>query len=263
MLREQRIRMAVNLGPTDDWEQLLGGARLADELGLDAIGVLDHYHTERPDWGWLSGWAMWGALAMQTSTVRLVPMVIDRLNHLPGVLAKEVSVLSRLSGGRFELGIGAGDFFAEQRAWGLPVPNPSERINGLAETVTALQQIWHGEPVSTDGDQVRLTDARCLPTPLQPPRVVVGAGGSRRLITSAVDYADELNVYADDDVITAARAAIDASGRQVALSVYVWDWPDRLDDRLAVWSDLGVDRVFLTVWPPYDVITEIAAHQLG
>ena len=261
MQQSSGIRLAVNLGPTGDWDQLLGGARLADELGLDAIGVLDHYHTGRPDWSWFSGWAMWGALAAQTSQVRLVPMVIDRLNHLPGVLAKEVSVLSRLSDGRFELGIGAGDFFEEQRAWGLPIPDAAARIDGLAETVTALQQVWRGGPVTTTGDHVRLTEARCLPTPIRPPRVVVGTGGSRRLIRSAVDYADELNVFADDKLIMDARSAIDAGGRDVALSVYIWEWPDDLDERLARWSEIGVARVFLTVWPPYDVITVIAARR--
>ena len=110
------------------------------------------------------------------------------------------------------------------------------------------------------GEYIQLTDAMCLPTPLRPPRIVVGVGGSHRLIRSAVTYADEINVYADDRVIAAASEAIGASGRAVDLSVYVWDWPEQLDDRLAAWSRMGVDRVFLTVWPPYDSITDVAAR---
>ena len=99
-MSETGMRLAVNLGPDSEWDQILSGARRADELGLDAVSVFDHYHSERPEWGWLSGWALWGALAANTSRVRLVPMVIDRLNYLPGVLAKEAAVLSHLSGDR-------------------------------------------------------------------------------------------------------------------------------------------------------------------
>lgn len=259
MAQQAGIRIGVNLGPTSDWAQIIGGAQRADELGLDAISLLDHYHSVRPDWGWLSGWAIWGALAASTSRVRLVPMVIDRLNYLPGVLAKEVSVLSHVSGGRFELGIGAGDYFGEQRAWGLPVPDASTRIEALAETITALRRVWTGQPVTMNGEHVRLANAMCLPAPPQAPRIVVGVGRSRRLIASAVTYADEINVYADDEIIAAARDAIDASDRAVALSVYVWDWPEHIDARLAAWSRMGVDRVFPTVWPPYDSIADAAA----
>jgi alkanesulfonate monooxygenase SsuD/methylene tetrahydromethanopterin reductase-like flavin-dependent oxidoreductase (luciferase family) len=261
MSRSTGIRFGVNLGPTPHWDQILAGARLADERGLSAVSLLDHYHSGRPEWGWLSGWSVWGALAASTSRVRLVPMVIDRLNHLPGVLAKEASVLSNVSGGRFELGIGAGDYFVEQRAWGLPVPDARSRIDALAETVAAVRRVWSGQPVTMTGEHVRLTDAMCLPAPLQPPRIVVGVGASRRLIASAAAYADEINVYADDELVAAARDAIDTSDCAVSLSIYVWDWPENLDTRLATWSRMGVERVFLTVWPPYDSITDVAELQ--
>lgn len=253
------LRIGVNLGPGPDWTQTLDAVRRAEDLGLDAVSALDHYHSDREEWGWLSGWAYWGALAVSTSRVCLVPLVIDRLNHLPGVLAKETAVLSQLSAGRFELGIGAGDYFVEQRAWGLPVPDATSRIDAMAETVSALRRIWNGETVTTSGEFINLSGARCRPVPAQSPRVVIGAGSSRSLIRAAVAYADELNVYADDVVVTAAREAIDASGRSVGLSVYVWDWPSQLEKRLADWAELGVERVFLTVWPPYDSMAVAAA----
>lgn len=104
------MRIGVNLGPTGDWPAILAAARLADTSGFDALSFLDHYHAAKLEWPYLCGWSLYGALAMVTSRIHLVPMVIDRLNYLPGVLAKEIATLSIVSAGRFELGIGAGDF---------------------------------------------------------------------------------------------------------------------------------------------------------
>ncbi len=250
------MRIGVNLGPTGDWPAMLAAARQADELGFDAVGFLDHYHAEKLEWPYVCGWSAYGALALATTRIHLVPLVIDRLNYLPGVLAKETATLALLSGGRFELGIGAGDYFEEARAWGLEVPDASARISGLQETVLALREVWRGQKVTFAGAHLRLKDAASTPAPAAPPRVMVGAGSSRRLILSAVAYADEINVYADDDVIRFARQTIDEAQRTVALSVYVWDWPEQLEEKLAAWTALGVERVFLTFWHPFDQLAQ-------
>ncbi|HET7037881.1 MAG TPA: LLM class flavin-dependent oxidoreductase [Thermomicrobiaceae bacterium] len=248
------MRIGVNLGPTADWAALLTAARTADALGYDALGLLDHYHAPNPAWRYLGGWSIYGAIAVTTSRIRLVPLVIDRLNYLPGILAREAAALALLSGGRFELGIGAGDFFEEARAWGVPVPDAPARVTGLRETVLALRRLWSGEVVRFQGQELRLLGAAGATLPPVPPRIVVGAGRSRRLIRSAVAYADEINIYADDDLIGYARDQIDASGRSVGLSTYVWDWPDDIASALARWERQGVERVFLTFWHPFDTL---------
>ncbi len=250
------MRIGVNLGPNGDWPAIIVAAQIADKSGFDALSFLDHYHTEKLEWPYISGWSAFGALAMVTSQIRLVPMVIDRLNYLPGVLAKEITTLSIASAGRFELGIGAGDFFEEAQAWGIEVPDASARIMGLKETVTILRRIWQGEKVTFEGEQFHLVNAASTPVPPKPIHVVVGAGSSRRLIRSAIEYADEINVYADDDIIRFARQEINAANRVVNLSVYVWDWPEDISMKLALWEQLGVERVFLTFWHPFDKITE-------
>jgi len=248
------MRIAVNIGPTADWPAMLAAARTAEAGGFDALGFLDHYHAPKLEWPYLCGWSVYGALATHTTRIHLVPMVIDRLNYLPGVLAKETSALSFLSNGRFELGIGAGDFFEEATAWGLHVPDAATRIAGLKETILVLRRIWTGEFVNFEGEQIHLANAACTPAPTTPPRIVVGAGSSRRLIRSAVEYADEINVYATEEIIRFARQEIEASGRAVALSVYVWDWPEDIAASLAAWEQLGVERTFLTFWHPFDGI---------
>lgn len=153
------MRIGVNLGPTGDWSAMLEAAKEADNLGFDAVGFLDHYHTDKLEWPYLCGWSAYGALAMTTSRIHLVPLMIDRLNYLPGVLAKETSTLSIVSAGRFELGIGAGDYFEEARAWGTEVPGASARIAGLKETITVLRSIWKGEQLTFEGEQLHLKNA--------------------------------------------------------------------------------------------------------
>jgi alkanesulfonate monooxygenase SsuD/methylene tetrahydromethanopterin reductase-like flavin-dependent oxidoreductase (luciferase family) len=252
------MRIGVNIGPTGDWPAMLAVTQAADAHGFDAISFLDHYHTDKLEWPYICGWSAYGALAMATSRIHLVPMVIDRLNYLPGVLAKETSVLSILSTGRFELGIGAGDYFEEAQAWGLTVPDASARITGLKETITVLRQIWKGEKVTFEGEQLHLKNAASTPIPPAPPRVVIGAGRSRRLIQSAVDYADEINVYADEDLIRFARQEIEASHRAVTLSVFLWDWLEDIEEKLAAWEKLGVERTFVTFWHPFDQLDRVA-----
>jgi len=244
------MRIGVNLQPSGDWSEMLATAQAAEASGFDAIGFLDHYHTEKLEWPYISGWSAYGALAMVTSRIHLVPMVIDRLNHLPGVLAKESSTLSIISQGRFELGIGAGDYFEEARAWGTVVPNATARISGLQETITVLRRIWSGERVTFAGEHLNLQNAASTPVPATPPRVVVGAGKSRQLIRSAIGYADEINVYAEDEIIQFAHQEIASSSRPITLSVYVWDWPENIGDKLVAWEKLGVERTFLTFWRP-------------
>ncbi|GAC1391276.1 MAG: hypothetical protein NVSMB38_11290 [Ktedonobacteraceae bacterium] len=145
----------------------------------------------------------------------------------------------------------------EARAWGLEVPDAPARIAGLKETVTILRYIWRGEQVTFEGKHLHLVNAASTPLPPAPIRVVVGAGSSRQLIRSAVEYADEINVYANDDVIRFARREIEASHRVIGLSVYVWDWLEDISTKLAAWEQLGVDRTFITVWHPFDKIPEM------
>ncbi len=250
------MKIAVNIGPTGDWSAMLAAARAAESYGFDAVGTLDHYHAEQLEWSFISGWSAYGALAMATSRIKLTPMVIDHMNYLPGVIAKETATLSWVSNGRFELGIGAGDYFEEARAWGTPVPDASTRVSMLQETITALRMIWQGERVNFDGQHLHLKNAASTPIPIAMPRVVVGAGSSRRLIRSALTYADEINVYGDDELIRFALDEIAAAQRPIALSAFVWDWPEKIEEKLANWRQLGVQRTFLTFWPPFDGIPQ-------
>jgi alkanesulfonate monooxygenase SsuD/methylene tetrahydromethanopterin reductase-like flavin-dependent oxidoreductase (luciferase family) len=247
----ETIRTGVTFGPTGDWDGVVRAAILAEELGLDAVGFWDHYHSIQPEWALTCGWSAYGFIAARTSRIKLTPMVLCRPNHLLGVLAKESSILQIASGGRFELGVGAGDFEGEFTAWNVHFPDVGERLAALEESVQALRQIWQGELVTLNGETVRLINAACTPTAPTPPRVVIGAGDSRRLIARAVSYADEINVYGREEIVAFASSTIAASGRHVALSVFAerpdGQIPADLTQDISRWASYGVSRYFLTL----------------
>ncbi|MDQ3855552.1 MAG: LLM class flavin-dependent oxidoreductase [Chloroflexota bacterium] len=253
------MRLAVTLMPTGDWAAILSAARIADVGGLDAVGLWDHFHSQQPEEQLVGGWSAYGALAAATERIRLTPLVLDRLNHTLQGLAKESASLSIISGGRLELGIGAGGWRGEHEAWGQPFPGAGERVKALEETVLALRELWSGEPVSFEGEYIRLHRAACRPAPPHPPWVVVGASASRRLIRSAVTYADELNVDSDPSVLSFASQEIQASGRKVALSViaYWMEWPRDAAGELRQLEEQGVERVFVNLAHPFDLLPRL------
>jgi alkanesulfonate monooxygenase SsuD/methylene tetrahydromethanopterin reductase-like flavin-dependent oxidoreductase (luciferase family) len=243
------MRVGAILSPVGSWPTILEAAKIADAGGLDAVGFWDHYHSEKPEWAYVCGWSAYGMLAAATQRIKLTPMVICRLNYTLGVLAKESAILAIGSGGRFELGIGAGDYPIEYSAWHQPFPDAATRVELLAETIVALRQIWQGGAVTYTGAHVQLTDAACTPVPAQPPRVVAGVGGSQRMIRSAVAYADELNLYSDPELVKFAQAEIAKAGRAIDYSVYLhWEkWPDDPRGELARWEALGASRALVCV----------------
>ena len=245
------MRLGAVLSPMSKWEGVVEAARLADELGFDAIGLWGHYHSAQPEWAYISGWSAYGALASMTRRVRLVPMVLNNLHYQPGVLAKESSLLALASGDRFELGIGAGDWPESYAAWGERFPDRRERVDRLGETLTVLRRLWTGERVTFDGGHVRLRDACCTPAPPRPPRVIVGVGNSLSAARATVEVADELNIYAETNTLAGVRDVVAASGRQVDVSIFfAWEWDNWPADPLAElgsWRSQGVGRAFVSL----------------
>ncbi len=245
------MRIGAIISPVADWTSLLEAAILADELGLDALGLWDHYHSEKPEWAYVSGWSAHAALAQATSRIRITPAVLNTLHYELGVLAKESATLSLISGGRFEMAVGAGDWPASFEAWGQRFPDRDERIARFAETMGILRLLWTGQLVDYDGRFHHLNQAACTPAPKSAPRIVVGVGKSLTLAESATAFADELNVYADESVLARTRALIASSGRDVTISMFFsWQWENWPADpaaELARWTSLGVDRALISI----------------
>jgi alkanesulfonate monooxygenase len=205
-------------------------ARLAEELGFDAFFRSDHYMNFGGGSG-LPGptdaWVTLAGLAVQTTRIRLGTLVTSATFRLPGPLAITVAQVDEMSGGRVELGIGAGWNEAEHRAYGIPFRESfDERFRRLAEQLEVIRGLWTthpGESFSFDGEHYRLKDSPALPKPVQKPHppIIIGGFGPKRTPTLAARFANEFNIPflpldIAEDRIRAVRRACDRIGRDPA-----------------------------------------------
>jgi F420-dependent oxidoreductase-like protein len=179
------------------WEQWLALAGACEEHGLEGLFRSDHYESvmgmrER---GSLDAWATLAALAARTDRVRLGTLVSPATFRHPSVLAKNVVTVDHVSGGRVELGLGAGWHEREHRSYGFEFPPTRTRMARLAEQLEIVTRSWTEETFSFAGDHYQLEDLRALPKPVQRPRptLLVGGGAGPRSLALAARYADEYN----------------------------------------------------------------------
>jgi F420-dependent oxidoreductase-like protein len=215
-----------------DYQTLRAVALAAEELGFDAFFRSDHYlamgGAGLP--GPSDSWVALGALAVETSRIRLGTMVTAATFRLPGPLAISVAQVDQMSGGRVEIGIGAGWFEREHTAYGIPFPPVGERFDRLEEQLAILTGLWEakeGETFSFAGTHYQLTDSPALPKPAQRPRppVILGGSGPRRTPRLAATFADEYNVPFHSVADSAAafsrvREACTAAGRDPGSMIY-------------------------------------------
>ena len=184
------------------YDALLAVAREAEALGFDAFFRGDHY-LKMGDVSGLPGptdaWVTLAGLARETERIRLGTMVTAATFRLPGPLAIAVAQVDAMSGGRVELGIGAGWYDDEHTAYGVPFPPLGERFERLEEQLAVVTGLWEtpaGQTFSHVGRHYRLADSPALPKPVQRPRppVIVGGFGRSRTPRLAARYADEFNV---------------------------------------------------------------------
>jgi F420-dependent oxidoreductase-like protein len=199
-------------------------ARAAEDAGYDAFFRSDHLlamgdGSGEP--GPTDSWVTLGALAVQTSRIRLGTLVTSATFRLPGPLAVTVAQVDAMSGGRVELGLGAGWFEAEHAAYGVPFPGVRERFDRLTEQLEIVTGLWTTPPggrYSFAGTHYTLDDSPGLPKPVQRPRppVIVGGQGPTRTPALAARFADEINVpFAGMDAAAAMFGRVDAACREI------------------------------------------------
>jgi alkanesulfonate monooxygenase SsuD/methylene tetrahydromethanopterin reductase-like flavin-dependent oxidoreductase (luciferase family) len=171
------IQFGYFLIPNAD-EPLLDTARELDRLGYDYIGVQDHPYHKR----YVETWTLLAMIAAQTSRVKLFTDVANLALRPPAVLAKSAATLDLLSGGRFELGLGAGAFWDAIEAYGGQRRTPAEAYRSLAEGVEVIRKVWSGEDnLRYDGELYRLAGAKGGPVPPHPIGLWLGTYGPRAL----------------------------------------------------------------------------------
>lgn len=175
----QPVRFGVFLTPqAADVQLTLNLSALADELGFDLVGVQDHTYQ----WRFVDTWTLLTAIAMRTKKIQVFPDVANVPLRPPAVLAKAAATLDLLTGGRVELGLGAGGFWEAIKAVGGPVRTPGESVAALEEAIQVIRLMWSGERnVRFDGKFYRLVGAQTGPRPVHPIGIWVGGYKPRML----------------------------------------------------------------------------------
>ena len=257
----------------DPWG-LLEEARLAERAGFDLIGVQDHPYQRR----YLDTFTLLAALAAATERVGLFPDVANLPLRHPAMLAKAAASLDLLSGGRFELGLGAGAFWDAVAAMGGPRRRPGEAVEALEEAIGLLRDLWSDQPsVRFEGAHYRVVGVKPGPAPAHPIGIWIGGFGPRMLALTGrlADGWVPSSPYVPPERLGAAQARIDeaaaAAGRDPAAIRRLYNISGRIgpggggfldgpagqwvEQLLPVVTDHGMDT--LVLWP-----TESPARQL-
>ena len=195
-----QLRVFIEPQQGASYDQQLRMAQAVEESGFDGFFRSDHFLTMGGDGlpGPTDAWVTLAALARETRRLRIGTLVTSATFRLPGLLAVQVAEVDQMSGGRVELGLGAGWYEQEHRAYGVPFPPLGERFERLGEQLAIVSGLWStpvGDTFSFAGKHYQLEDSPALPNPVQIPHppIIVGGGGAVRTPRLAARFADEFN----------------------------------------------------------------------
>jgi F420-dependent oxidoreductase-like protein len=241
----------------------------ADEVELfESVWNWDHFYplTEPYDGPSFEAWTMIAALAQATRRIRLGCQVTGMIYRHPAVLANMVATTDIISGGRLELGVGAGWNQMECDAYGIELPPLRERFDRFDEGVEAIVALLSQETATLDGRYVKLTDARCEPKPVQRPHppITIGGRGRTRTLRTAARLAQQWNAITSgpEDWLSLKQTLVEhcaSVGRdpgEITCSVNVRvDSPDAIKqaaEQAAAYRDAGIDLVIVNLPVPAD-----------
>jgi F420-dependent oxidoreductase-like protein len=256
-------RFAIKTPPHHaTWPEFLDVWRAADQIDVfESAWNWDHFYPlaepyEGPN---LEGWTMLAALAQATTRLRLGAMVNGMHHRHPAVTANMAATLDHISGGRFELGMGAGWNSMESDAYGIPLGTLRERSDRLEEGIEVIISLLTNETTTFKGKWFQLQDARCEPKPVQDRiPIVIGGKGKQRTLRTAARFADQWDMTFPmspddwrelDEVLREHCERVGRDQAEITRSVHlgydVSDEPSALNDRAHGFFEAGVD---LVVW---------------
>jgi probable F420-dependent oxidoreductase len=238
-------------GEDPSLERVVGVAKECERLGFDSIWVSDHlvfdlekYGGSRELVGSLEPLSTLAVLAAETRSVRLGTMVLCNEFRHPVQLAKEAATIDVASGGRLELGLGAGWYEREFALSGLEFPRPHVRLQKLGEAVEVLKLLFEGKPATYHGRHYRLDEMVARPRPAQQPRPTIWVGGKGdRALRVIAKVADGWNAawFQDADVYRERSDRLADPNVRRSIGQYVQGSPQEMVDRLASFAALGVE----------------------
>ncbi|SFI71439.1 LLM class F420-dependent oxidoreductase [Amycolatopsis sacchari] len=238
----------AGIDPAEQWNTMLGIARIAEEGPFESIWVYDHFHTTpvATEEATHEAWALMAAFAAATSRVRLGQMCTCMAYRNPAYLAKFAATTDVVSGGRVEMGIGAGWYEHEWRAYGYGFPPAGERLGMLDEGVQIMRQLWTEGKATLDGRHYHVDGAISRPLPLQEGGIPlwIAGGGEKKTLRIAAQYANYTNFaggpedFAHKSEVLAAHCKdvgtdFDAIVRSANYNVVIGETEKDVRDRLA------------------------------
>ncbi len=197
-MAEGRLRFGIKTAQMGgSYEEMRTAWLEADELGFDTAWGHDHLLNQNdvsaPE---NEGWTILASLLAQTKRIRGGLMVTCNTFRHPGVLAKMITTIDVMSGGRVEVGIGAGWFEEEHREYGIPLPPPGERMRRLDESLQVMKALWTQPRATVEGHYYQVREAYHEPKPVQKPypHLLIGGSGEKLLLRVAARHADEWNL---------------------------------------------------------------------
>lgn len=276
------LKIGMHAGPQDlGIDELKRLWRTGDENGFHWISVWDHFYAnplvDRNN-PCFEGVAAMAALASLTQNVRVGCLVFCALFRSPGLLAKAAVTVDHLSGGRADIGVGAGWLEEEFREFGYGFPPLGKRLDQLEEALAIIRSLWHDEETTFKGDYYEVEGAVCSPKPLNPNmRLWVGGRGKQRTPAIAARYADGFNMpylapRSVSDRLERVRRACEALGRDPAeiessvnVGFYLGDRAPEVNpegslvgsaqqavDRMGEYAETGVQGLNIALRPPVD-----------
>jgi alkanesulfonate monooxygenase SsuD/methylene tetrahydromethanopterin reductase-like flavin-dependent oxidoreductase (luciferase family) len=253
--------------PGASYQELAAAWKAAEEAGFVSGWIYDHLTAlgdqTQPS---LEAWTLLAALATQTSKLRLGVMVTDNSLRHPAMLARESVTVDQISGGRLEVGLGAGNPRSEidYQMYGFQVGGIGERISRLAEACQVLKLLWTEEEASFSGKYYTLDHARPYIRPVQQPNppLVIGGKGDRTLRIVA-RYADAWNYVGPfegfPDAVARLRATCERVGRDLGTLRLTAQFPanegsgEQLRETVQQYQEAGAQELMATISPPYTV----------
>jgi F420-dependent oxidoreductase-like protein len=261
------MRFAVKTAPQHTtWAAMLDVWRAADDIEVfESAWTFDHFYPIFSDSAGpcLEGWVALTALAQATRRLRLGTLVTGIHYRHPAVLANMAATLDIISGGRLELGIGAGWNEEESGAYGIPLGSPAERSDRFEEACAVLTGLLSEETFSFGGRYYQLTEARCNPKPVQRPHppICIGGSGERRTLRTTARYAQHWNFVGGTpeefarkrDVLHQHCADVGRDPAQIMLSAHVRfaGDPAQVAASAAALSEVGCDLAIVVLPPPH------------
>jgi F420-dependent oxidoreductase-like protein len=252
------------------WSEFLEVWRAADDMDVfESAWTMDHFYPLTPPlYGThLESWAVLAAMAQATKRLRLGCMVNGMHYRHPAVTANAAVTVDHISGGRFNLGLGAGWFEPESTAYGIPLGSLKERFDRFDEGLEVINSLLRNEVTNFSGHYYQLTQARCEPKPVQQHiPIVIGGRGPNRTLRAAARWADLWDLAGPEspaawksasDVLDQRCAEVGRNPDDIRRSVHLM-WPQEADPSAMAatageYAAAGVDLVIFSMRAPYDV----------